>query len=59
MTAKNVSYDGDIAPNASVSISFQADHTGNTATPASFTLNGASCSTAWPKAAPARSRTMA
>ncbi|WP_036372038.1 PHB depolymerase family esterase [Micromonospora sp. ATCC 39149] len=42
--ARNVSYNGTIAPNASVSIGFQANHTGNTANPASFTLNGAACS---------------
>ncbi|MBB5827056.1 extracellular catalytic domain type 1 short-chain-length polyhydroxyalkanoate depolymerase [Micromonospora carbonacea] len=44
VTARNVSYNGTIAPNSSVSIGFQADHTGNTAKPASFTLNGAACS---------------
>jgi len=46
VTARNVSYDGDIAPNASVTIGFQATHTGNTAAPGSFTLNGAACSIA-------------
>jgi acetylxylan esterase len=46
VTARNVTYNAAIAPNASVSIGFQATHTGNTAKPASFTLNGASCSTA-------------
>ena len=46
VTAKNVTYNAAIAPNASVTIGFQASHTGNTARPASFTLNGASCSTA-------------
>jgi poly(hydroxyalkanoate) depolymerase family esterase len=46
VTAKNAAYNGAIAPNASVSIGFQATHTGNTAKPASFTLTGASCSTA-------------
>ncbi|MCZ7422551.1 cellulose binding domain-containing protein [Verrucosispora sp. WMMA2121] len=43
VTARNVSYNGTIAPNASVSIGFQATHTGNTAEPGSFTLNGAAC----------------
>ncbi len=43
MTARNVSYNGTIAPNASVGIGFQATHTGNTAEPGSFTLNGAAC----------------
>ncbi|MFF3857032.1 PHB depolymerase family esterase [Micromonospora sp. NPDC002575] len=44
VTARNVSYNGTIAPNTSVSIGFQANHTGDTAKPASFTLNGAACS---------------
>ncbi|WBB51235.1 cellulose binding domain-containing protein [Verrucosispora sp. WMMA2044] len=43
VTARNVSYNGTIAPNASVGIGFQATHTGNTAEPGSFTLNGAAC----------------
>ncbi|MEQ4305778.1 cellulose binding domain-containing protein [Plantactinospora sp. B6F1] len=43
VTARNVSYNAAIAPNASVSIGFQATHTGNTASPAAFTLNGAAC----------------
>ena len=43
VTARNVSYNGTIAPNASVSIGFQATHTGNTAKPTSFSLNGAAC----------------
>ncbi|KIR66253.1 MULTISPECIES: cellulose binding domain-containing protein [Micromonospora] len=46
VTARNVSYNGTIAPNASVSIGFQANHTGNTAKPSSFTLNGATCTIA-------------
>jgi hypothetical protein len=46
VTAKNVTYNAAIAPNASVSIGFQATHTGDTAKPTSFTLNGVSCSTA-------------
>jgi acetylxylan esterase len=46
VTARNVSYNGTIAPNASVSIGFQATHTGNTGEPSSFTLNGAACSVA-------------
>jgi poly(3-hydroxybutyrate) depolymerase len=45
-TAKNVSYNATIAPNASVSIGFQASHTGNSAAPASFSLNGATCTIA-------------
>jgi poly(3-hydroxybutyrate) depolymerase len=43
VTARNVEYNAAIAPGASVSIGFQASHTGNTGEPTSFTLNGASC----------------
>jgi poly(3-hydroxybutyrate) depolymerase len=43
VTARNVSYNADIPAGASVSIGFQATHTGNTAEPGSFTLNGATC----------------
>ncbi|MBX7267606.1 cellulose binding domain-containing protein [Micromonospora sp. Llam7] len=43
VTARNLSYNATIAPNASVSIGFQATHTGDTARPSSFTLNGAAC----------------
>ena len=43
VTARNVSYNGTIGPNASVSIGFQANHTGNTAEPTSFSLNGRAC----------------
>ena len=46
VTATNVSYNAAIAPNASVSIGFQATHTGNAAAPTSFTLNGAACTVA-------------
>jgi poly(3-hydroxybutyrate) depolymerase len=46
VTAKNVSYNGDIAPGASISIGFQATHTGNTSAPPSFALNGKTCATA-------------
>ncbi|MFI7641830.1 PHB depolymerase family esterase [Nonomuraea sp. NPDC049400] len=44
VTARNVSYNGTVAPGASASFGFQATHTGNTAKPAAFTLNGATCS---------------
>ncbi|NUR83103.1 MAG: esterase, partial [Nonomuraea sp.] len=44
VTARNVSYNAAIAPGASVSFGFQATHTGNTAAPPAFTLNGAACS---------------
>ena len=43
VTARNLSYNGEIAAGASVSIGFQATHTGNSAKPTSFTLNGATC----------------
>ena len=43
VTARNVSYNADIAPNASIGIGFQASHTGNTSAPASFSLNGKTC----------------
>jgi len=46
VTARNVSYNGSIAPNASVSIGFQATHTGNAAAPTSFSLNGSNCTVA-------------
>jgi poly(hydroxyalkanoate) depolymerase family esterase len=46
VTAKNVSYNGTLAPGASTNIGFQATHTGNTAKPAAFTLNGTACSVA-------------
>jgi poly(3-hydroxybutyrate) depolymerase len=45
VTAGNVSYNAEIAAGASVSIGFQATHTGNTAAPSSFALNGATCAT--------------
>ncbi|ADL46225.1 cellulose binding domain-containing protein [Micromonospora aurantiaca (nom. illeg.)] len=43
VTARNVSYNSTIAAGASVSLGFQANHTGNTAAPAAFTLNGVAC----------------
>ncbi|MBE1484565.1 extracellular catalytic domain type 1 short-chain-length polyhydroxyalkanoate depolymerase [Plantactinospora soyae] len=43
VTARNASYNGTIGPNASVGIGFQANHSGNTGRPSSFTLNGANC----------------
>jgi poly(3-hydroxybutyrate) depolymerase len=46
VTATNVSYNGAIAAGGSTSIGFQATHTGNTAKPTSFTLNGAACAIA-------------
>jgi cellulase/cellobiase CelA1 len=46
VTARNVSYNATLAPNAPVVIGFQANHTGNTAAPIAFTLNGAACTVA-------------
>ncbi|MFI7515645.1 PHB depolymerase family esterase [Micromonospora echinofusca] len=46
VTARNVSYNATIAPGASVSVGFQATHTGDTGRPASFTLNGVTCTIA-------------
>ncbi|MBQ1023429.1 PHB depolymerase family esterase [Micromonospora sp. C95] len=46
VTARNVSYNASITPNGSLTIGFQATHTGNAARPSSFTLNGASCTVA-------------
>ncbi|MCZ7475281.1 MULTISPECIES: PHB depolymerase family esterase [unclassified Micromonospora] len=45
VTARNVSYNASIPPGGSVDIGFQATHTGNTGSPASFTLNGSTCTT--------------
>ena len=46
VTATNVSYNGTLAPGASTTIGFQATHTGNAGSPASFTLNGQACAVA-------------
>ncbi|KKJ93778.1 esterase [Micromonospora sp. HK10] len=46
VTARNVSYNATIPANGSVSIGFQATHTGNTGKPTSFTLNGTPCAIA-------------
>ncbi|MEU1969227.1 PHB depolymerase family esterase [Micromonospora sediminicola] len=46
VTARNVSYNGAVAPGGSVTIGFQATHTGNTGSPAAFTLNGSPCAVA-------------
>ncbi|MGC5333448.1 extracellular catalytic domain type 1 short-chain-length polyhydroxyalkanoate depolymerase [Micromonospora sp. DT62] len=46
VTARNVSYNATIAPGTSVSVGFQATHTGDTGRPSSFTLNGATCAVA-------------
>ncbi|WFE34067.1 cellulose binding domain-containing protein [Micromonospora sp. WMMD975] len=46
VSARNVSYNGTIAPGATVDIGFQGTHTGNTAEPTAFTLNGIPCTVA-------------
>ncbi|MGW0421333.1 extracellular catalytic domain type 1 short-chain-length polyhydroxyalkanoate depolymerase [Streptomyces sp. NPDC003015] len=43
VTATNATYNGTLAPNASVSIGYQANHNGNSAAPGGFTLNGVAC----------------
>ena len=43
VTARDAGHNATIPPNGSVSIGFQANHTGNTAKPTAFTLNGTSC----------------
>jgi poly(hydroxyalkanoate) depolymerase family esterase len=45
VTATNASYNGTIAPNASVSIGYQASHGGDSGPPTGFTLNGTACAT--------------
>jgi acetylxylan esterase len=46
VTARNLDYNRTLAPGASVSIGYQATHTGNGAAPTGFTLNGTTCTTA-------------
>jgi poly(hydroxyalkanoate) depolymerase family esterase len=43
VSARNMTYNAVLAPGASTTIGFQATHTGNTARPAAFTLNGTIC----------------
>jgi endo-1,4-beta-xylanase len=43
VTATNASYNGAIPAGGSTTIGFQATHTGNSAAPTGFTLNGATC----------------
>jgi poly(hydroxyalkanoate) depolymerase family esterase len=43
VTATNLSYNAAIPPGGNTTLGFQANHTGNTAPPASFTLNGNPC----------------
>nr|BFE59785.1 hypothetical protein GCM10020063_043110 [Dactylosporangium thailandense] len=46
VTATDAGYNAVLAPGASTDIGFQATHTGNTAKPSGFTLNGSTCTTA-------------
>jgi len=46
VTARNVSYNGAIPAGGSLTIGFQANHSGNTGKPPAFTLNGNACATA-------------
>ncbi|GIE97107.1 extracellular catalytic domain type 1 short-chain-length polyhydroxyalkanoate depolymerase [Paractinoplanes rishiriensis] len=46
VTARNVQYNQAIAAGSSVTIGFQATHTGNSAAPSNYTLNGTACTTA-------------
>jgi poly(hydroxyalkanoate) depolymerase family esterase len=45
VTATNASYNGTIPANGSISVGFQATHTGDAAKPSTFTLNGNACAT--------------
>jgi cellulase/cellobiase CelA1 len=45
VTARNVGYNGAIVAGGSVSIGFQAGHTGNSAAPTAFVLDGVPCVT--------------
>ncbi|MFI6456392.1 cellulose binding domain-containing protein [Streptosporangium amethystogenes] len=46
VSARNVSHNATLAPGATIDIGFQATHTGNTAEPTAFTLNGIPCTVA-------------
>ena len=46
VTAKNLSWNGALAPGASADIGFNGSHSGTNNAPTSFTLNGATCSVA-------------
>ncbi|MFF9585446.1 PHB depolymerase family esterase [Streptomyces achromogenes] len=43
VTATNAAYNATIAPGASVTLGYQATHTGNSAAPTAFSLNGSAC----------------
>lgn len=46
VTATNMSYNGTLAPNASTDIGFNGTYTSANTAPSTFTLNGATCTTA-------------
>ncbi|MFI5888565.1 cellulose binding domain-containing protein [Actinoplanes sp. NPDC051513] len=46
ITARNLAYNGSIAPGANTSFGFQGTYSGSFANPPSFTLNGSTCSRA-------------
>ncbi len=46
VTATNVAWNGTLAPGASIDVGFNGTHSGSTASPTAFTLNGATCQTA-------------
>ncbi|MFY1633802.1 GH12 family glycosyl hydrolase domain-containing protein [Solwaraspora sp. WMMB335] len=46
VTARDVGWNGTIAPNGTVSFGYQATYSGSYSSPTSFTLNGTSCVTA-------------
>jgi mannan endo-1,4-beta-mannosidase len=43
VTATNLSWNGTIAPNGSVSIGFNGTYSGTNTAPSVFTLNGGTC----------------
>lgn len=43
VTARNMSYNGSLAPGANTSFGFQGTHNGNNPTPSAFSLNGSAC----------------
>ncbi|MFV2020427.1 GH12 family glycosyl hydrolase domain-containing protein [Micromonospora sp. LOL_023] len=45
VTARNFSWNGTLAPNATVSFGYQATYSGSYSSPTSFTLNGTRCAT--------------
>ncbi|MEQ0564517.1 cellulase family glycosylhydrolase [Amycolatopsis sp. NEAU-NG30] len=45
VTAKNLSWNGTLAPNASAGIGFNGTYSGTNPAPTSFTLNGSTCTT--------------